>query len=309
MADHRLPTFSLWRFLLRVVPLAIGAGVLWKLTATENASFTVWLTKMLHGLAGRPAPYMFCDSTHLFWHATMFPPVVALMLGSYWIRWPGRVLRAAAGYVVQCGMTAIAITINESPYLQRTPLCDTLTSTLVNANYLMFGVVIWVLAAGPWYVSGRESSSRGMNSAGRVWWRRAVSAVRHGWWTRVVLLWVAVALVVPVFALSGSTEGRAARARVAAAMSNVPFFPQPSGGDTSAQLREQLQRDEATKHALYAIEAAIKADPADGSDSAALFYLTAHLLNSLRPPDANLRQQFRADALLMFHKATEARAR
>ncbi len=307
MAESNPPTFSLPRFLARVVPLVIVAGIIWKATATHNASLTVWLTKALHHLARRPAPYMFCDHTTLYWHATMFPPVVALTLGSYWIRWPGRIIRAVAGYFVHCACTAIAITLNESPYLQQTPLLSPLTSTMVNANYLVIGVAIWVLAAGPWYQPAACLDSTGKQ---QTRWGRAVSAVRNAWFTRVLLFWLALTAVVPMYAMFGARDGTAARARVAESLAAVPFFPHPSSAPRSVSLEAQLERDRAAVVALRAIRQAIESDQAEGYPSAALWHLTAHLLNSLRPEeDPELASQFKAQAALALHQAGKLRQR
>ncbi|MEE9293587.1 MAG: hypothetical protein V3W34_01295 [Phycisphaerae bacterium] len=282
---------------------------MWRVTDQQNAGFTIWLTKLLHRLAGRPAPYLFCDGSKLFWHATMFPPVVALTLASYWIRWPDRLLRTAVGYVAHCAMTTIAITLNESPYLQPAALLNPLTSTLVNANYLMFGVGIWVLAAGPWYVRpGMAKSGAGPWRVGLMW-RRALRSLCCGWLTRVLLLWAGVATIVPIYAMFGSAEAMSARARVGQKMSKVPFFPYPSKARSFVEVRQQLARDQATIEALMEIEKAIGADSRVDVESAPLFYLTAHLLNSLRPPHPGLAQKFRADAEYSYHRARNARAR
>lgn len=306
--------FSLKRFLVRVVPCAIGAGILWKLTLDQNAAFTIWLTKALHSLCGRPAPYLYCDETRLFWHATMFPPVVALTLGSYWIGWLGRVERALAGYVAHCGMTAIAIAINESPYVQQLSLLNPVTSTLVNANYLMLGVVIWVLAAGPWYGTARHGGTEarrheGMEKRVARKWGSIIAGLSLGWATRVCLLWVAVGLVVPVFGMMGSKAGMAARGQVAAAMRAIPFFPQPSWSDVTVAADQQYERDRATAQALKEIRAAIETDEADGLESGALWYLTAHLFGSLRPQDDQLAAQFKAQAAMAMIKAKDVRAK
>jgi len=153
VTDRVAPTFAVRRFLLRAVPWVVAAGFLWHYTHAYNAAFTVAVTKYLHAWLGYPAPYMLCDETKLFWHATMFPPLVGLGLASYWLRWPDRILRVCSGYVGYCCLTAVAITINESPYMQQTPLRNMVTSPLVNADYLMFGIVIWMLTCGPWYLT------------------------------------------------------------------------------------------------------------------------------------------------------------
>ncbi len=314
MDERSRSTFSLHRFVALAIPLAVAAGILWRLTGNANAAFTVWLTKALHGIAGYPAPYMYCDETTLYWHATMFPPVVALTLASYWLRWPQRLLRAAAGYVAHCGMTAIAIAVNESPYVQQTSVLTPLTSTLVNANYLMFGVVIWVLAASPWYAqpARRDPGSNqkdARDGAAATRWTRWASVMVRGWATRVGLLWIAVALVVPLSALLGPASGRAARVEIARALRDVPFFPHPSGSDTPVDRSEQLRRDEATKKALGKLEIAIKTDKENSLASGPLWYLSAHLVNSLRPEDAKLRQQFRKQAAIALIAAKKTRGR
>lgn len=303
------PVFSIQRFMIYVVPLMVAAGVMWKFTGRQNAEFTIWFTKQLHWLACRPAPYLFCDGSRLYWHATMFPPVVALTLGSYWIKWPDRLLRTLVGYVAHCGMTAIAITINESPYLQPNSLLNPLTSTIVNANYLAFGVAIWVLAAGPWYLK-RDAEIAGSDGEPKTHrWLRWSRRLCCGWFSRVFLLWLAVAMIIPIYAMLGTDEAMSARARVAEKMSDVAFFPQPSSAAWPANQNEQLARDKATIEALMEIEGAIEADRDADVESAPLFYLTANLFNSLRPTDPTLAQKFRADAQYSYHLARAARQR
>ncbi len=296
MADTNQPTFTLRRFLVRAIPFAVASGILWKLTATQNAAFTVWITKTLHTIVGRPAPYLYCDETTLFWHATMFPPLVALTLSAYWLSWPQRVLRACVGYVVYCGITAIAITLNESPYLQQTPLLTPLTSTLVNANYLMFGVVIWVLAAGPWYQAVTSGHGR-------------ARAMVQGWLTRICLLWLAVALIAPLSSLLGTRNGMVARAELGRVMNDIAFFPQPSGDESLLVDRTaQLQRDGAAKIALTIVQRAIEADQESDRPSGPLWYLSAHLINSLRPDDPELRAQFKTQAAIALKLAKKTRS-
>ena len=72
------PTWTLKSLLIRALPWTLLAAWIWKLTAVQNAAFTVMIAKWMHALAGRPAPYLFCDERMLFWHATMFPPIVGL---------------------------------------------------------------------------------------------------------------------------------------------------------------------------------------------------------------------------------------
>lgn len=305
MSEASRVEFSLRRFLIRVVPLAIVAGVAWKFTSAWNADFTVWLVKAIHRLFLHPAPYLFCDTRRYFWHATMFPPVLALTLASYWLPWWDRGLRAMGGYVAYCGLTAIAIAINESPYLQQTDVLVPMSSTLVNANYLMFSVVIWVLAAGPWYGGGRLPRAERIVEASPK--KRWYPAWLGGWGTRVLILWAAVAMVVPAYAMFGTPEAMAARAKVARRMRLVPFFPNPSGADVDVSAAEQLTRDDAVKKVLDALRETIEADAAAKRDSAALWHLTGRLLDSMRPPNAETARQIKLGAARALIKARKLR--
>jgi hypothetical protein len=286
----------LWPFLLRAAGWAVAAGVLWQFTREPNAAFTVWLTKRLHDLVGFPAPYLFADDSHLFWHATMFPPVVALTLGSFWLSWPARIVRSIVGYVVQCGVTAVAITLNESPYLQAADMLTPMTSTLVNADYLVIGVAIWVLLAGPWYGAGRGEPGVGL--ARRVW-----RALYNSGVLRCLLLWFGITLIVPAAAMLGSPEGRSARWEMAAALREVPYFPYPSGAESGVDRATQDERDRLAKEALRAIQAAIETDLADGREVGALWYLAGHVFNSMRPEDAALMRELKLSALRSLKEA------
>lgn len=300
MAENPAPILSVRRFLWRAVPWAVAAGFLWHYTHTYNAAFTVAVTKFLHWCVGYPAPYMFCDNTSLFWHSTMFPPVVGLGLASYWLRWPDRILRIMAGYVGHCCLTAVAITINESPYVQQTAFRDMVTSPLVNADYLMFGIVIWLLTCGPWYM--RRDDGNNVRP-----WGRAFRYVRDGWVTRLVLLVVGVSVVIPLFAFTGPQAGREARARVADALAAVPYFPYPSYEKRDVSVQERTARESLVSQALLEIEKAILADGLARQPSAALYYLTGHLLLSLHPKDQEQAKQFRLQAALALREAEKLR--
>ena len=110
------------RLLWRAILWSAVAGLVWYYTRTYNAAITVWLAKSMHALVGYPAPYLFGDEPKYsyFWHATMFPPVVGLTLASYWLRWPDRLVRAVVGFFAHSCLTATAVCVNDSPYLQQT---------------------------------------------------------------------------------------------------------------------------------------------------------------------------------------------
>ncbi len=305
MADHPATAWSTRRFLPRALIWTAVAGVGWKLLLAPNAHFTVFVTKLLHELAGFPAPYLFCDETTFFWHATLFPPVVGLTLASYWLGWPDRLLRAGVGYLVYCVLTAITIAVNESPYLPGNDFGEVLTNTLVNANYCTFGIVIWVLAASPWYCHRAAADGRdGAVSTGvtRVW-----RCIRYGWITRLVLLTLALAIVPLLYAMTGSPEAMAARWKVATAMREVPFFPHPSIAKVDVSAERQFERDRKTAAALQAIKAAIAEDETDKLSSASLFYLGGQLFISLRHEDPEVAARHRSVGLAYLKRARRTR--
>ncbi len=291
--------WSVRRFVPRALLLMIVAGIVRHYTVSWNADFAVWTTKALHGLLGRPSPYMFCDESRLYWHATMFVPEVGLILASYWLGWTGRVVRVAAVYLAHTLLTACTISIHESPYLQQNGLVNVATSTLVNANYLLFGVAAWVLVAGPWYRD--QGDQRGL-----------IKRVTGHWLLRLMCLCLAVSLVVPLFGLMGTKDAMAARAEMGAAMRDVPWFPFPSNRDDDVAKAEQMTRDRAAAKALATIQTVLQADMAAAKDdasirSAPIWFLTAHVLASLRPDDAARRQAFKDQAALALMQSHERR--
>lgn len=323
MSDAPEPSWSLRRFLWRAVPWVIACAVVWKFTFDQNDALTVAITKFLHRLVGLPAPYLFCDEKKFFWHATMFPPVVGLTLASYWVRWPDRVVRAAVGYVTHCCLTAIAIAVHESPYLMQTEMRNPVTSMLVNANYLMFGAVIWLLAAGPWYVLRRASSlksgegdgvvrvgrkERSLTVAARMG-RRAWGVVRYGWVTRLVLLVLGVSLVLPLFALTGTPSGMSARLDMARALRDVPYFPHPPDAEVTVDPLLRDQRERYATKAILAFEAVLEADKRADVESAPVKYLLGKMLLSLKPPDPERRARFRAQGILWQREAFSTRGK
>lgn len=301
------PIWSLPRFLWRVVLWTAAAGFAWEFTLAQNSGLAVWLTKSIHMLAGFPAPYLFCDEKRLFWHATLFPPVVGLTMASYWLRWPDRMVRTVVGYLAYCALTAVTIIIHESPYLPETELREVVTNTLVNANYLTFGVVIWVLAASPWYLRRPSPpvASRGRGYLlGRVW-----NAIRQGWATRLMLLILGVSLAVPLFAMTGTKEGMTARLGVARAMRQISFFPFPSTAEVETTAQEQARYNRKAIAAGVQIGKAVQEDEADRLSSASLFYLSGQLLNSLRFDDPVGLMESRANAQAFLNEARRIRSR
>ncbi len=299
------PVWSLKRFLPRAILLMVVAGVVWRFTFTLNADIAVRLTKYLHSLVGRPSPYMFCDETRLFWHATMFVPEFGLILASYWIGWPGRIVRVLAVYTGHSLLTACTITIHESPYLQQNEFVNVATSTLVNANYLLFGVASWVLVAGPWHRSD-HSPKQGV---------RRFSQFANNWPVRLMLLCLAMSTTVPLFAVTGTADAMKAREELASAMSAVPWFPRPGDSDEGHVVPGQLERDRLAVKALSAmrrvIEIDMQADEHGESTigAASVWFLTAHMLASLRPDDPDLRQAFKNQAALALNEARKRRRR
>jgi len=305
VVDHPATAWSVRRFVPRAVLWTALAGICWKLSLAPNVHLTVFITKLLHRLVGIPAPYMFCDEKTFFWHATLFPPVLGLTLASYWLRWPDRLVRAGAGYLVYCVLTAITIAVNESPYLPENDFGEVLTNTLVNADYCTFGIVIWVLAASPWY-RGRAVIAANVGDTSRLvqkLWRR----VRFSWMTRLVLLMLAVAIVPPLYAMTGTSEAMAARWKVATAMRDVPFFPHPSIADAGASGEKQFERDRKVAAVLQAIKAAIAEDETDKLSSASLYYLGGQLFISLRHEDPKVAALHRRTGLMYLRRARRTR--
>ncbi len=305
------PQWSIGPFLLRAIPWTLAAFFFWKYTIGPNADFTVWLTKALHRWTDFPAPYLYCDASRFFWHATLFPPVIGLTLASYWLSWPQRIIRAVGGYVAYCCLTAITIAIHVSPYLPENDIRLITTNTLVNANYLTFGLVIWVLACGPWYMdanrlsSGKDHRAKPRHSSriARIW-----SIVRYGWVTRLLLLTFGIALILPLFAMTGTSEGMTARLEMAGAIGKIPFFPHPSNAlmeDVTPD--EQWARDQRTVEAVALVRQVIEEDKTDGFRAAYLHYLAGHLLYSLRHPDEETAQHLWKTGKAHILKSAELR--
>ncbi len=307
MPDRPEPVWKLSRFLWRAVPWLVVMALVWQYTLPQNSGLAVWVTKRLHGLLGFPAPYMFCDSHRLFWHATLFPPAIGLILASYWLGWTQRIVRASFGYAAYTLLTAITITIHESPYLPETGFRSILTSTMADANYLTFGVAIWVLAAGPWYLRRTQIESKETHIhhfATRAWrW------VGNSWMLRLTTLVLGVSLVVPLFAASGTQQQMGARWRMARALRDVPYYPFPSAAPVEVPPEKRLERDRRTATAIEAIDNAIREDRTDQMPSAALLHLSGHFYLSMKPDDIGLSRRFQKIAGDQIQRANMTRAR
>jgi hypothetical protein len=300
--------FRLSRFLPRAIPLAVASAVLWQFTREPNAQFTITIVKSLHNLLGFPAPYLFCDETRLFWNATMFPPVVALVLASYWLPWWDRILRAVAGYVAHAGMTAIAIAVHESPYLAQLDVLAPITSTLVNANYLMFGLVIWVLIAGPWY-SADDTTTEPTSDPTTARQRTIINKLWGFWGTRIVTLWITVAMILPIIFMFATPDVRQSRLDLARTMRAVPTFPHPVTSTPAVPDHQLTAYNKSLLTALSALEQAIKTDIAADLNSSPLWFLTSNLWLALRPEDPKLAQNATRRAAIAFQTAKRQRSR
>jgi hypothetical protein len=327
------PTLNLKRFLPTAIAGAALAAVLWHYTKSLNADITIAGAKTFHNLAGRPAPYLLCDQTRYFWHATLFPPLIGLTLASTWLSWPARLIRCIIGYAAYASLTAVAITIHDSPYLQQNQFVKSTTSALVNANYLVFGLVIWILAAGPWYMNPHQESA---NTMSQTIFKRLYNAVTSHWLFRLTLLVLGVALIVPLFAMTANPEARQARNELATAMRKVPFFPHPSIDlsstvgrvppaephpataeiattspwdiTNSPYTRAQWNaRDLAVRNALAAIEHAANIDAKANLPSPALYHLMGHTFWSMRPEDKTLQGRVLAAGQLALKKARQTK--
>ena len=107
------------RFLVEAVVFSVLASVLWWLTLVTDAGrqATLELARILHRVAGYPAPYLLAEVKAYYWHAPLFPPLVGLILASRWLSWGRRLRQLGLGLACFWFMVAVQVVMVYSPYL------------------------------------------------------------------------------------------------------------------------------------------------------------------------------------------------
>lgn len=194
--------------------IVLGFAV-WYWQHIPISSWTVHVAKLQHKLAGYPAPHLLSDLIRLFWHTTTFPPFVGLMLASYWLPWPSRIIRSTVGLGILFWLNAIALCLDESPYLARTAVTSAVTHVFTELNlYGVIGIILWAAGSGIDQVVGPNARPK----TGSPTRQPVAKRVFNNWLIRFLLIITAGTLLIPLAWYQGTPAFRQAAAHFAAAV-------------------------------------------------------------------------------------------
>ncbi len=136
------------RFIIRFFLYTALATVIWWLIDPASQTLTVRTAKLLHSLAGYPAPYLLADIESFYWFNPLVPPLIGLVLASDWLSWRRRSLALAIGWAAFVYLVSLQIAILYSPYLTNSAVRAYLISMQVALNTVVVPVVLWLIATG-----------------------------------------------------------------------------------------------------------------------------------------------------------------
>jgi hypothetical protein len=153
---------------------------------------TIWLAKILHRVAGYPAPYLLADLKPYLWFCPVFPPLVGLMLASRWLSWAVRLRRLAVGLGCLWLAVALQICLVYSPYLPLSRFRDYAGMMGLWLACILLPVILWLI------LTGGPRALVAARGRGEV---LPTDASRRGrsWLPPVLALVVTLALAVPIF--------------------------------------------------------------------------------------------------------------
>ena len=182
------------RFLLEVIAYSLLATLLWWLGFAQELTHpaTIWLAKILHRIAGFPAPYLLADLKPYFWFSPLFPPLVGLMLASRWLSWGERLRRLVIGLGCFWLAVALQMCLVYSPYLPLSRFRDYVKMMGISSGYILLPVILWlILTGGPGALVAPPGGGEGPTAAG--------SRRRRSWVPSALALAVTLALAAPIF--------------------------------------------------------------------------------------------------------------
>jgi hypothetical protein len=252
------------RFLLEVIVYSLLATVLWWLGFAHGLTDhpTIWLAKILHRIAGYPAPYLLADLKPYFWFSPLFPPLVGLMLASRWLSWGTRLRRLAVGLACFWLAVSLQVCLVYSPYLPLSRFRDYVKMMGISSGYVLLPVILWlVLTGGPGALVAPAGGGKGPAAP--------ASRRQRSWVPSVFALGVGLALAVPIFVAAqlGAPEWTKARREMSVGLVRhdpaytliaiqevLPLDPRNHGLlYLAARLHEERGEIEITKQLIYKI--------------------------------------------------------
>jgi hypothetical protein len=191
----------------------VACFTIWYWQRIPLSSGTVFISKLQQELAGYPAPYLLADWIRLFWHTTTFPPFVGLMLASYWLPWSQRIVRSMFGLFALFWLNAVAVTIDESPYLPRNAVTSAISHVYTELNlYGVIGIIVWAAISGIDKATGRATGRATRPARDEVQAREHPQRGGHftfnNWMTRLAVITMACTLLAPLVRYQAAPEFR-----------------------------------------------------------------------------------------------------
>ncbi len=136
------------RYVRTAILYTIAAVPFWWLTMSLAQHGTIAGAKLLHFLAGYPAPHLLAELDDYYWFAPMFPPLAGLLLASDRLPMRRRVLSLVAGYVAFCYLVSLQIAVVWSPYLTLSAVRGYMSAVQVGLNTVVVPVIFWLIFTG-----------------------------------------------------------------------------------------------------------------------------------------------------------------
>ncbi len=197
------------RFAARVLAYTVGATILWWLTRSVTAAWTIEGAKGLHWLVGAPAPFLILEVLDYWWIAPPVQLFVGLTLAASWLSWRRRLLVLFVGVGLLWFVVMMGVVSMSSPYLGPAAMRTVISSILTNGHLIIGPIIFWLILVGIPPATVIQAWSRGTTArpdaspgAPPRWWPRAVVAF---------MVCIAVSVVVYAPALAAATEVKQAR--------------------------------------------------------------------------------------------------
>ena len=232
------------RFIIEAVVFSLLATAVWYVTFATDVTrqATLEVARVLHRVAGYPAPYLLAEVKPYYWHSPLFPPLIGLMLASRWLTWRQRLAQLIFALICFWFMVAVQIVIVYTPYLPLSWFRSFVERIYISSGYIAAPIILWlILTGGPHPLLAPPDSSEGEHPLFARRWHAAVAAII-----------LCVLFTLPVFIAAGRGD---------------PGWP-----EARRAMAEGLRRDDPAA-ALVGLQQILPKDPRNDG----LIYLAARL--------------------------------
>ena len=136
------------RFAARVLAYTVAATILWWLTHSTTAAWTIEGAKFLHRFVGAPAPFLILEVLDYWWLAPPVQLFVGLTLAASWLTWRRRLLALAVGVYLLWLIVIMDVISMSSPYLGPSAMRTVISSILTNGHLIVAPIIFWLILVG-----------------------------------------------------------------------------------------------------------------------------------------------------------------